>query len=161
MIFFFFISTSFSIINFSSSVPAYFKWLSYLSWFKYGNEALLINQWSGIDDIACTRANTTCPKNGQVVLETFNFSAVSTEQFGVNSNCIPTTSFRKETFVVRCANDLEKRMWIIKYLIHIKIANVLSHHYFRNFEKKMFWVPTVYFRIAPNNQHYPSNGYEV
>lgn len=59
----------------AGSVPAYFKWLSYLSWFKYGNEALLINQWSGIDDIACTRANTTCPKNGQVVLETFNFSA--------------------------------------------------------------------------------------
>nr|QAA95933.1 ATP-binding cassette sub-family G member 17 [Diaphorina citri] len=58
----------------AGSVPAYFKWLSYLSWFKYGNEALLINQWSGIDDIACTRANTTCPKNGQVVLETFNFS---------------------------------------------------------------------------------------
>uniref|UniRef100_A0A8D9A8A2 Protein white n=1 Tax=Cacopsylla melanoneura TaxID=428564 RepID=A0A8D9A8A2_9HEMI len=59
----------------AGSVPAYFKWLSYLSWFKYGNEALLINQWSGIDDIACTRANTTCPKNGDVVLETFNFSA--------------------------------------------------------------------------------------
>ncbi|XP_026676530.1 protein white [Diaphorina citri] len=66
----------------AGSVPAYFKWLSYLSWFKYGNEALLINQWSGIDDIACTRANTTCPKNGQVVLETFNFSEVELAKLG-------------------------------------------------------------------------------
>ncbi|CAH0395501.1 unnamed protein product [Bemisia tabaci] len=56
------------------SVPSYFKWLSYLSWFKYGNEALLINQWADIDTIACTRANTTCPKNGHIVLETYNFS---------------------------------------------------------------------------------------
>lgn len=59
------------------SVPSYFKWLSYLSWFKYGNEALLINQWADIDTIACTRANTTCPKNGHIVLETYNFSEVS------------------------------------------------------------------------------------
>jgi len=55
------------------SVPPYFKWLSYLSWFKYGNEALLINQWSDVNYIDCTRSNTTCPRNGQVVLETFNF----------------------------------------------------------------------------------------
>uniref|UniRef100_A0A1B6ICC2 Protein white n=1 Tax=Homalodisca liturata TaxID=320908 RepID=A0A1B6ICC2_9HEMI len=56
------------------SVPPYFKWLSHLSWFKYGNEALLINQWDNIKDIACTRANTTCPGDGHVVLEQYNFS---------------------------------------------------------------------------------------
>lgn len=59
------------------SVPPYFKWLSYLSWFKYGNEALLINQWNNIDTIACTRSNTTCPKDGHVVLEEYNFHEVS------------------------------------------------------------------------------------
>lgn len=57
----------------NSSVPTYLKWLSYLSWFKYGNEALLINQWAGIDHIVCTRSNTTCPKDGHVVLETLDF----------------------------------------------------------------------------------------
>ncbi|XP_054289076.1 protein white-like [Macrosteles quadrilineatus] len=56
------------------SVPPYFKWLSNLSWFKYGNEALLINQWSDIESIACTRSNTTCPRDGLVVLEEYSFS---------------------------------------------------------------------------------------
>ncbi|XP_012282136.1 protein white [Orussus abietinus] len=58
----------------TASVPIYFKWFSYLSWFRYGNEALLINQWSQVETIACTRSNATCPKNGHVVLQTFNFT---------------------------------------------------------------------------------------
>ncbi|XP_066997539.2 protein white-like [Anabrus simplex] len=58
----------------TGSVPVYFKWLSYLSWFRYANEALLINQWTGVDSVACTRSNSTCPRNGHVVLETLNFS---------------------------------------------------------------------------------------
>lgn len=58
------------------SVPSYFKWFSYLSWFRYGNEALLINQWSQVEFIECTRSNATCPKSGQMVLQTFNFKQV-------------------------------------------------------------------------------------
>lgn len=61
----------------AASVPAYFEWLSYFSWFRYGNEALLINQWEGVTDIMCTRGNATCPTSGKIILETFNFSAVS------------------------------------------------------------------------------------
>lgn len=61
----------------SASVPYYFEWLSYLSWFRYGNEALLINQWSDVTEIMCTRSNTTCPTSGQIILETLNFSQVS------------------------------------------------------------------------------------
>ena len=61
----------------SASVPYYFEWLSYLSWFRYGNEALLINQWGDVTEIMCSRSNTTCPTNGQIVLETLNFSQVS------------------------------------------------------------------------------------
>lgn len=63
----------------SGSVPVYFQWLSYLSWFRYGNEALLINQWAdvGPGEIACTRLNTTCPADGGVILRTLNFSVVS------------------------------------------------------------------------------------
>ncbi|XP_063236423.1 protein white-like [Bacillus rossius redtenbacheri] len=57
----------------NESVPPYFRWLSYLSWFRYGNEALLVNQWTDIDHIACTERNATCPKNGEVVLEALNF----------------------------------------------------------------------------------------
>ena len=71
-----------SVLNFTLSlliffvnraIPSYFKWFSYFSWFKYGNEALLINQWSNIDKIECTNLNSTCPKNGDIVLEMYNF----------------------------------------------------------------------------------------
>ncbi|CAH2016567.1 unnamed protein product [Acanthoscelides obtectus] len=55
------------------SIPVYFKWLSYLSWFRYGNEALMINQWSNITRIDCSNA-PACPQNGQVILQMFNFS---------------------------------------------------------------------------------------
>ncbi|XP_055390633.1 protein white, partial [Condylostylus longicornis] len=60
----------------SGSVPIYFKWLSYLSWFKYGNEGLLINQWEDVQpgEIACTRSNATCPASGHAILETLNFN---------------------------------------------------------------------------------------
>lgn len=58
------------------SVPFYFEWFSYLSWFRYGNEALLINQWSEVESIACTRSNATCPKSGRMILQTFNFKQV-------------------------------------------------------------------------------------
>lgn len=58
----------------SGSVPVYFEWLSYLSWFRYGNEALLINQWRGVENITCLHTNTTCPRNGHIILEALNFS---------------------------------------------------------------------------------------
>ncbi|XP_008554320.1 protein white [Microplitis demolitor] len=57
----------------TASVPSYFEWFSFLSWFRYGNEALLINQWSEVETIACTRSNATCPKSGLMVLQTYNF----------------------------------------------------------------------------------------
>ncbi|XP_075237816.1 uncharacterized protein LOC142334036 [Lycorma delicatula] len=57
----------------AGSVPPYFKWLSNLSWFKYGNEALLINQWASVGNITCSRLNSTCPRDGHIILETFNF----------------------------------------------------------------------------------------
>jgi hypothetical protein len=62
----------------AASVPSYFLWLSYLSWFRYGNEALLINQWASVQegDIDCTRLNATCPASGKIILETFNFKEV-------------------------------------------------------------------------------------
>ena len=62
----------------AASVPSYFTWLSYFSWFRYGNEALLINQWEDVleGDISCSRSNSTCPSSGHIILETLNFSEV-------------------------------------------------------------------------------------
>ncbi|XP_058064538.1 protein white [Anopheles bellator] len=71
----------------SASVPPYFKYLSYLSWFRYANEALLINQWSTIGDgeIACPRSNVTCPQSGEIILQTFNFR---NENFMTDISCL-------------------------------------------------------------------------
>uniref|UniRef100_A0A6A7G0X1 Protein white n=1 Tax=Hirondellea gigas TaxID=1518452 RepID=A0A6A7G0X1_9CRUS len=63
----------------SDSVPVYFIWLQYISWFNYANEALTINQWNDIEHIDCS--NTTrpdnCLNNGQDVLDSYNFEAVT------------------------------------------------------------------------------------
>lgn len=67
------------------SIPPYFQWLSYLSWFKYGTEALYINQWEDVDYIPCPQANSTCYKDGQTVLEVYNFNQAN---FGMDLVCL-------------------------------------------------------------------------
>lgn len=54
----------------NGSVPVWLSWLKYLSWFLYGFQALLINQWSGVKGIQCP-SNTTLPclTTGEQVLE--------------------------------------------------------------------------------------------
>ncbi|KAK0042820.1 protein white, partial [Biomphalaria pfeifferi] len=37
----------------TANIPIYFVWLEYLSWFKFSNEILMVNQWRNIDDIPC------------------------------------------------------------------------------------------------------------
>lgn len=59
------------------SIPVYLQWLSYLSWFKYGNEALMINQWHNVTVDCSTAGNSSCPANGAIVLETYSFQEVN------------------------------------------------------------------------------------
>lgn len=63
------------------SVPVYFIWLKYLSWFKYSFEALLVNQWDGFGSLSCASSgisgNTTagalpCIPNGNAVLKFYD-----------------------------------------------------------------------------------------
>ncbi|XP_037797827.1 protein white-like [Penaeus monodon] len=56
----------------SGSTPIYLTWLKYLSWFSYGNEALLLNQWQGVKSIPCN-TNQTCFPNGQAVLSFLHY----------------------------------------------------------------------------------------
>lgn len=37
----------------SGTIPVWLAWIKYVSWFFYGYNALMINQWSGIDNIEC------------------------------------------------------------------------------------------------------------
>ncbi|KAK7076882.1 ABC-2 type transporter, partial [Halocaridina rubra] len=56
----------------SGSTPVYLTWFKYLSWFSYGNEALLVNQWQGVQSIACS-SNQTCFPNGEAVLSFLHY----------------------------------------------------------------------------------------
>ena len=63
-----------------SSVPVYFIWLKYISWFNYANEALCVNQWKDVEKIKCeTYTNTTvlCLNDGMEVLEDLSYDPVS------------------------------------------------------------------------------------
>lgn len=51
------------------------KLISYLSWFTYGNELLLVNQWAGVTNITCSPTATRCYPDGAAILEQLNFSA--------------------------------------------------------------------------------------
>lgn len=55
----------------TESVPVYFIWLKYLSWFKYATEMLAIDQWTGVTNITCSAP--PCVYNGDQVLNKFSF----------------------------------------------------------------------------------------
>ncbi|CAD6187882.1 unnamed protein product [Caenorhabditis auriculariae] len=63
------------------SIPPYFTWLSSLSYFKYGYEALAVNEWESISVIAeCLNQTaafglSSCPRTGHEVLHSIDFSA--------------------------------------------------------------------------------------
>ncbi|XP_078047222.1 protein white isoform X1 [Augochlora pura] len=94
----------------TASVPYYFEWFSYLSWFRYGNEALLINQWSDVESIACTRSNATCPKTGRMVLQTFNFKE---DHFWIDIACLFSLiiAFRFLAFLALLSKTRRVKRW--------------------------------------------------
>merc|ERR1719222_966558 len=58
----------------SDSVPVWLSWLKWVSWFIYSYEALLVNQWSGIEGIACNPdAPKACLSSGEEVLQRLSF----------------------------------------------------------------------------------------
>ncbi|KAG8177287.1 hypothetical protein JTE90_029423 [Oedothorax gibbosus] len=56
----------------AGSIPVYFVWIKYLSWLYYGNEALVINQWSSITNITCFTEG--CQSTGKEVLAGLSFN---------------------------------------------------------------------------------------
>lgn len=62
----------------NNTIPRYMNWAKYLSWFMYGNEALLINQWIGVDNIRYTcpslDKSVNCTVTGEYVLNRLHFS---------------------------------------------------------------------------------------
>ena len=58
-------------------MPVYFIWIKYISWFYYGNESLLVELWSSIDNIPCTGERALCYNNGNDVLNQLGFKKVN------------------------------------------------------------------------------------
>ncbi|XP_048753747.2 protein white-like isoform X2 [Ostrea edulis] len=56
----------------SGSTPVYLIWLKYLSWFSYGNEMMVLNQWDGVTNITCS-SNTRCISQGDTVIDSLSF----------------------------------------------------------------------------------------
>ncbi|XP_061185805.1 protein white-like [Saccostrea echinata] len=56
------------------TVPDYFLWLKYSSWFMYSNELMTVNQWTNVHHIGCNN-NATCISNGNLVIENLGYEA--------------------------------------------------------------------------------------
>eukprot|EP00090_Calanus_glacialis_P000149 TRINITY_DN10091_c0_g1_i1.p1 TRINITY_DN10091_c0_g1~~TRINITY_DN10091_c0_g1_i1.p1 ORF type:complete len:664 (-),score=109.27 TRINITY_DN10091_c0_g1_i1:412-2403(-) len=74
------------------SIPDWINWLKYLSWLRYGNEAMMINQWEGVTDFICLDNGTTdnpniepCITRGEQVLHIYGFEK---ENFWINVICM-------------------------------------------------------------------------
>ncbi|XP_038077378.1 protein white-like [Patiria miniata] len=93
-----------------ADIPVWLGWFSYLSWFRFGFEALLINEWSNIDEIECP-SNWTAPciEDGQMVLEAFSFKE---SHFGMDLYCLAILfiGFRLLAFIIllyRCRRQVK------------------------------------------------------
>ncbi|GMT22600.1 hypothetical protein PFISCL1PPCAC_13897, partial [Pristionchus fissidentatus] len=56
------------------ALPAYISWIQYLSWFRYGFEALAINQWSAVNGLNSTAWGEEARDE---VLASYSFSAAN------------------------------------------------------------------------------------
>jgi hypothetical protein len=57
------------------ALPGYISWIQYTSWFRFGFEALAINQWSGVVNLTCTADSISCMNTGDDVLSSLSFNA--------------------------------------------------------------------------------------
>ncbi|KAH7664941.1 CBR-WHT-8 protein, partial [Aphelenchoides avenae] len=62
------------------SMPDYVSWVQYLSWFRYGYESLIVNQWQDFSNITCLagqseRNFTECEHNGELIIKNLSFDA--------------------------------------------------------------------------------------
>ena len=64
------------------SIPFFMVWIKYISWFYYGNEILISNQWRNVENISCLTFSgsvgsepESCIKHGRAVIELFSYDS--------------------------------------------------------------------------------------
>ena len=69
---------SFDRLNSDRSGQEWLNWIKYISWFYYGNEASIINQWSDVKDLPCTNLpeGLPCYRNTDEILQLVGFKEV-------------------------------------------------------------------------------------
>jgi len=56
------------------SLPVWLSWLQYISWFKYSNEILVVNQWRNVTFTDCDHTITpNCVASGEEIFAQLNF----------------------------------------------------------------------------------------
>ncbi|XP_054160065.1 protein white-like [Oppia nitens] len=111
----------------NDTIPVWLNWIKYLSWFYYGNEALIVNQWQHIDKIDCPHSNTNktlisstvayslqdntgtppCVPNGRAVIRSLNFN----EDYFSRDICLLLAlivGFRFVAYVILCIKSRNK-----------------------------------------------------
>lgn len=80
------------------TVPVYFLWLKYSSWFMYSNELMILNQWTNVDQIGCHN-NLTCLSSGNLVTESLGYKE---DNIPLDWICLTalTIAFRLLSFII-------------------------------------------------------------
>nr|AHK05664.1 ATP-binding cassette transporter sub-family G 90506 [Tigriopus japonicus] len=92
-------------LNFEA-IPKWLGWLQYLSWFKYGNEILVINQWKGVALNCTERCNF---ETGQDVIDFYNFNE-DNYGFDIAMLVVMTILFRILGFLALLARTYQKQI---------------------------------------------------
>ncbi|XP_014789491.2 protein white [Octopus bimaculoides] len=58
----------------TGSIPDYFIWLKYISWFSYSVEVITVNQWENVQNITCKKYEPCKFSTGEDVIKFLNFS---------------------------------------------------------------------------------------
>ncbi|PVD37704.1 hypothetical protein C0Q70_00304 [Pomacea canaliculata] len=109
------------------SIPVYFIWLKYLSWFKYANELLAVNQWENVDYLSCTGGNSTSMAdrclygNGTDVLTYLSYSKVRCDGGG-GDNDDEDDSVIKDV----CSTTSLRDPWLLFVSAHLLKTTLVS-----------------------------------
>ena len=75
------------------------SWLKWISWFIYSYEALLVNQWSGLEGIACDlEASNPCYSTGEQVSLWQGVNNCVTTVFGEYNSMFSTQVLQRLSF---------------------------------------------------------------
>ncbi|KAK4306530.1 hypothetical protein Pmani_021647 [Petrolisthes manimaculis] len=101
----------------SGTVPNYFIWIKYISWFNYGNEALMINQWKDVEFINCTQSghvvsDDECLNDGQEVLELLSYKTTNMG-FDIGLLFVLIVAFRLVAFLLLLNKTKRKTVKVI------------------------------------------------